>query len=313
DYKRPGHTPIWPNLRSSRDQEVRQLTETLERYCKASVAELPSLEQALRGKRPGRRRRRSADADVSKAEVDESGTISVVAHVGKEGASLTFPESPDRNGAPPRTAERSGPDQTQPPWADAADPPSNIRSDELTSPASGRKTDAPASDPAPAPAESSGSRSWRVAVAAILVLLILAIGATIVWAPWEREEPATTEPATSETDGLDVPGEYGIAPSDLAGFYTGYNTLPDGERGSIGLEITGPARVGDTVTFSFTLNSLRYQLEGTGTFDPTSGHLDLNGQYFLHARYNARDRLELSSLPPGNPNPTLRVTKTDDL
>ncbi|NBC17330.1 MAG: hypothetical protein GVY18_08470, partial [Bacteroidetes bacterium] len=41
DYKRPGHTPIWPNLRSSRDQEVRQLTETLERYCKASVAELP--------------------------------------------------------------------------------------------------------------------------------------------------------------------------------------------------------------------------------------------------------------------------------
>lgn len=54
DYQNPGYTPIWLDLRSGRDDEVRQLVEVLEGFCRAPVADLPTLEEAVESRTPHR-------------------------------------------------------------------------------------------------------------------------------------------------------------------------------------------------------------------------------------------------------------------
>ena len=55
DYQNPGYTPVWLDLRNSKNREVRRLVEVLDGYCRASLADLPNLEEALQGKIPRRR------------------------------------------------------------------------------------------------------------------------------------------------------------------------------------------------------------------------------------------------------------------
>ena len=57
DFRNPGYTPIWLDLRNGQSDEVRRLVEVLEGYCRASVAELPDLEETLKGVTPPRRAR----------------------------------------------------------------------------------------------------------------------------------------------------------------------------------------------------------------------------------------------------------------
>lgn len=60
DYRNPGYTPIWLDLRNGAGEEVRRLIQILEGYCRASVADLPTLEHALQGEIPPRREQRKA-------------------------------------------------------------------------------------------------------------------------------------------------------------------------------------------------------------------------------------------------------------
>ena len=55
DFRNPGYTPIWLDLRNGQDDEVQRLVEVLEGYCHASAADLPDLEDTLKGATPQRR------------------------------------------------------------------------------------------------------------------------------------------------------------------------------------------------------------------------------------------------------------------
>ncbi len=52
DYEHPGYSPIWQDLRGSRDDEVRALAGVLEGFCRAPLDALPDLEEALRETAP---------------------------------------------------------------------------------------------------------------------------------------------------------------------------------------------------------------------------------------------------------------------
>ena len=49
DFEHPGDTDIWYDLRTSDNAELLALTDTLEKYCGASLTSLPTLEEALLG------------------------------------------------------------------------------------------------------------------------------------------------------------------------------------------------------------------------------------------------------------------------
>ncbi len=66
DYQHPGYTPIWLDLRSSQSDEVKRLVKVLESFCRASVADLPNLEDAVKGRTL--RRREGAPKAASLAE-----------------------------------------------------------------------------------------------------------------------------------------------------------------------------------------------------------------------------------------------------
>lgn len=68
DFKNPGNTPIWLDLGNSQSDEVKQLVEILESFCRASVADLPTLEDALRGRLPRRRESRPRPRAIALAE-----------------------------------------------------------------------------------------------------------------------------------------------------------------------------------------------------------------------------------------------------
>ena len=57
DFRNPGYTPIWLDLRNGQSDEVQRLVEVLEGYCRTSVADLPDLEETLKGVTPQRRAR----------------------------------------------------------------------------------------------------------------------------------------------------------------------------------------------------------------------------------------------------------------
>lgn len=313
DFTHPGSTPIWPNLRSCNDVDVRRLTETLERYCKASVADLPSLDEALRGRMPRLYRRSPRFAASSRAQARKSTTRGV-----RGASSGVAAESP---GSPSDTSR--GADGSRTPGARDFSPFNRELSpptaptheglpdaDDLVLTTHPSRGDDPERSPAPdrstVPALLTHPRARTFGIAVLVVLLALAIGATVVWAPWEGNTAEATQAPVETALG-------GVSSDQLVGFYTGYSIQPDGSRGGIGLEIIDPVRSGEMIYFSYTLNSIQYQNEGSGLYDPATGHLDLNEQYFLYARVNEHGNVELSSLPPGNPDPTLRVTKTDDL
>ncbi len=86
DYEHPGYAPLWSDLRSGGDPEVRTLTDVLERFCRAPLAHLPDLEDALRGRAP---RPMQARAEV----VAEAGG-------GEEQAPLPARRLPDRPAQP---------------------------------------------------------------------------------------------------------------------------------------------------------------------------------------------------------------------
>jgi hypothetical protein len=52
DFRDPGYTPIWVDLRSGQSDEVKRLADVLERFCQKSVADLPDLEEALQKHTP---------------------------------------------------------------------------------------------------------------------------------------------------------------------------------------------------------------------------------------------------------------------
>lgn len=278
DFEEPGETPIWPNLRSSKDIEVRKLTDVLERYCLASVSELPSLEAAIAGNAPA------------------------VPAAAKAARSAAKPKASGKGGSKEAKASK---ERTAKPRAPM---PSNVR------------REAPpiivAGENAPMPAERVPS-STR----AIVVLILVALALTIAGALWYLQPWATTAdasgPAPAATPSAQTPAPATAASASAAvvdrlpGFYTGYTTLPDGSREALGLRIE-PVEPGSTPPrFRFSMNSLQYQMQGTGTFDPESGYVDLEGQYIFTVRTNADGQLVLSTGSPGDPSPLIQVTKTE--
>ncbi len=55
DFRDPGYTPIWLDLRNGQSDEVRRLADVLKGFCHASVADLPDLEDVLQGRTPRQR------------------------------------------------------------------------------------------------------------------------------------------------------------------------------------------------------------------------------------------------------------------
>ena len=55
DFRDPGYTPIWLDLRNGQSDEVKRLAQVLEDCCRASVADVPDLEEVLKGQTVQRR------------------------------------------------------------------------------------------------------------------------------------------------------------------------------------------------------------------------------------------------------------------
>lgn len=70
DFKNPGYTPIWLDLKNGESEEVKRLCDVFESFCLASVVSLPDLKDALRGKMPSRRRREVAEQPVADYAAD---------------------------------------------------------------------------------------------------------------------------------------------------------------------------------------------------------------------------------------------------
>ncbi len=71
DYQHPGYTPIWLDLYSSESDEVKQLVEVLEHFCDASLADLPHLEEVVKGRTPRRREDAPKAASLADGEAAE--------------------------------------------------------------------------------------------------------------------------------------------------------------------------------------------------------------------------------------------------
>jgi len=68
DYQNPGYTPIWLDLRNSKNGEVKHLAEVLEGYCLGSVADLPNLEEVLQGQIPRRHTGKPREAPLAEGK-----------------------------------------------------------------------------------------------------------------------------------------------------------------------------------------------------------------------------------------------------
>ncbi|MFQ5569579.1 MAG: hypothetical protein ACE5G0_07880 [Rhodothermales bacterium] len=91
DFENPGRTPIWQELHLSRNAEVRALLDTLANYCRAAVADLPSLGEALLGKQP---------VVPERKEEDRAWPL-------EEAAVLALPEEPRVEPAPDRVPQKA--------------------------------------------------------------------------------------------------------------------------------------------------------------------------------------------------------------
>ena len=278
DFEAPGETPIWPKLRSSEDIEVRTLTDVLERYCRTPVSELPSLEVAITDNVP-----------AGPAATEEPSSTAPRRKVPRG-------ETTEAKAPKERTAESRAPI------------PSNVL----------REAPPPvivAGENALMPAEQPPS-SPRAIVGPILVILALTIaGALWYLQPWAATPDATgSAPAAtpaSQTPPAAAASASAAVVDQLPGFYTGYTTLPDGSREALGLRIE-PIQPGSAPPrFQFSMNSLRYQVQGMGTFEPSSMYVDLEGQYIFTVHTNADGQLVLSAGSPGDPSPLIQVTKTE--
>lgn len=289
DYKNPGGTPIWPNLRSSKDLEVRKLTDMLERYCLASIEGLPTLEDALKGRGP-------------------------------KVATPPKPEAPQR--AEPAAAP-AGSQPTIDPALEAMelDPKQVMQEVER---ARAAKKSAPDRTPKPAPKapekqQNEHASTGRIIgwVFAIAVLLLGAIAA-IAFIPVgdQAAVPGVAETATEAEPAPPLPAprpEPAIATTDLPGFYVGYTTRADGTREALGLTLEPPGSPDTPTAFRFSMNSKLYQVEGVGIYDPSTKQIDLENQYILRARFNEEGQVVLTSLlGEGDETPLLQVTKTAD-
>lgn len=288
DYENPGATPIWAHLRASKDSEVRRLSDVLERYCKSPLPDLPWLEDALQG---------------NSTQVAEPVPAPPLQQPAAQPPVIQVPKA---------TTYRHDSD---------LDPTVMIRRPAAFAPTTGSMPlplgpVMPAPPRPPNPFTRAPSR-WRgVAFGMIGLVLVLAVGAAVMWRPWE---PATSTiqvagevATTAQQPPRATPEVVALKSSDLTGFYTGYTTLPDGTREALGLTID-PANPGASDgRFPFSFNSRMYQFDGTGAFDEQTGIVDLENQYLLFAERTTRGEIVLTALPKGAPNPLMQVRRAPD-
>lgn len=298
DYKKPGSTPIWPNLRSSKDLEVRKLTDMLERYCLASIKGLPTLENAIKGKGPS----------VSRSAPPESPSVSVP--IPQESQPKIDPalEAMETVEFDPRMMMQE---------VERARAAKQAHAEPSTAPPQDRapQPKAAAADKVQAPKKSGSNNTARIIgwVVAIAILLLGAIAA-IAFIPVGEQEtdptPAVPE-ATEQTAPPPLPPR-SVSASDLPGFYVGYTTRPDGTREALGLTLEPPSSLDSPEQLQFSMNSRLYQVEGIGIYDPGTKQIDLENQYILDVSFNQNNQVMLTSLmAEGEETPLLQVTKTD--
>ncbi len=272
DFRHSGYTPIWLDLRSGANDEIKYLTDKLERFCQTPVTNLPDLKKALGSETPQRDRRVTAP----RPEV-----------VLKEAVQSETPR-PARRVTAPRPAaalKEKGPI------------PQEISKEERD--AAGVLLAAEA---------ASSSSLWRrvffvatpIMLVAFVVLLILAVRG------FKHEAPGSL--SLSPPPGLLT--AY-VHPEDLPGFYTGYATSLDGDREPMALIIDSLV-VDSTKTqahFVYSVNWKAHHNGGQGHYNMDSGYIDLESHYVLYVARATLGEVELASLSHRDERPLVRINK----
>lgn len=238
DFEHPGDTDIWHDLRTSGNAELLALTDSLASYCHASLASLPSLEEALLGQA---RPMQSLQTNLVAEDLEQ---VLQPIHV----------EEPPPEEQPELVET---PVHRPPLWQD-------------------RKV-------------------VGLSMAAVLALLLGLI--------WLLDAPASR---TSAVD--DNAMQLTLKPTDLAGFYTGYAIMGNGEQEAVAILID--TTEDNTQRLKYLINWKSYQSGGAVHFDREQGAVDLENHYKLFIASANQNNLVLETRSPQTNVPQVKVIKT---